>query len=234
MALSQRILDLLDVVDWPPELSVDYLRDAYEQPDSWLQFCSEEERAESRELRHVIHSLISREIKARLEPRLDALSELGEEIPDAAVDNRLDEYFTVQLLASVAGVVRRWKTLGPLLVVSLPSARVNAYMREATTCYLHGLFNAAAVLARAVLEFALKEKVGELGGAIPAESGMRFINGAISALGFPRALAVKARHVWSIGGTAIHEASITEADTFRQVRETAEVLSHLYGTRRER
>jgi hypothetical protein len=234
MALSQRILDLLDVVEWPPEISVDYLRDSYEQPDSWLRSSSEEERADSRAIRLVVRSLMSSKVGARLEPRLDALSELGQEIPAALVDGRLDEYFTVELLASVAGVVRRWKTLGPLLVVSLPSRQVNAYMREATTCYLHGLFNAAAVLARAVLEFALKEKVGALGGAIPTGKGMRFIDNATRMLRLPHPLAVKVRHVWRVGGTAVHEAKVTEDDTFRQIRETAEVLSHLYGTRRQR
>jgi hypothetical protein len=232
MALSQRILDLLNVVDWPPEISVDFLRDSYEQPDSWLHISSDEERAESREIRLVIQSLMSSKVGARLEPRLDALSEWGEEIPVGGIDNRLDEYFSVQLLASVVGVVRRWKTLGPLLVVSLPSGRVNAYMREATTWYLHGLFNAAAVLARAVLEFSLKEKVGELGGAIPVESTMRFITSASGALGLSPTLAAKARNVWRVGGTAIHEASVREVEALRQIRETAEVLSHLYGSRR--
>lgn len=47
----------------------------------------------------------------------------------------------------------------PVLVHRPPAKHVRHYMEHASTAHLYGLFEAATILCRAVLEFALKEKL---------------------------------------------------------------------------
>ena len=79
MGVSQRILELLEIVEWPPELSIDYLRDDYEHriADGWAlsSHYTEEERAEWRELRDSLRPWIEQVLNAKLEPTLEISEE---------------------------------------------------------------------------------------------------------------------------------------------------------------
>lgn len=233
MTLSRDILHLLDIVDWPPEVPVQYLTDFYENHAFPSGFSSAEERAESHEIRQLLSPSISRAAEARLEPNLEP-DDLLERLPASTRDERLDEYFTVKMLAQVSGFVRRLRHLRPVLVARHPSEKVTNYLRQASTCYLYGLPDAASVLCRAVLEFALKEALGaklrvlgeDYRGSADLEDLIRFARGGKV---LPEALADAADRVRNRGNASIHRVSADENEALVQIRETGEVLSHLYG-----
>jgi hypothetical protein len=121
---------LLVFVDWPPEISVAYLRDECERTRNENEDpSSEEEHAESLELGEWFRSLLHEAVNARLEPTLGSPEPLLETLPQSVVENGLDEYFTVQGLATVRGTVRRLKKLRTVEVTSPPSKTVRDYLR---------------------------------------------------------------------------------------------------------
>ncbi len=154
-----------------------------------------------------------------------------------ALDNRLDEYFTVLALASVTGTVRRWKKLHEVPVALLPSDIVRNSLRQATTCYLHRMYDASAVLCRATLEFALKERLGALdgNGKRDLEDLIRFAQ-RTEANGKPilsADLAAKAHDIRIRGNEAIHNAvhrgiSVTEPEALKLIGDTGRILTYLY------
>ena len=87
-------------------------------------------------------------------PMLAALvSRLGSDL-----HQQLDWHITESLLPRIPKFVIRTLKLSEL-AGSSPSPRVAIYLREATTCYVFGLFQASVALSRAAMEQALKERI---------------------------------------------------------------------------
>jgi hypothetical protein len=75
----------------------------------------------------------------------------------------LDEHYTRQLIAGVAGYVERTMEFSRMEAERVPSEVTNTYLREAVRTYTFGLPQATVALSRAALEQALKETLGRQG-----------------------------------------------------------------------
>jgi hypothetical protein len=236
VALAERLLDLLATVDWPPEFSVDYLRDSYHHtPPEDLPVGSQTERLESNQQRDWFREVVSLTVSGKLQPKLRGVEEVQEDVALFTLDHpyldaRLNEYFTLELLYIVPGVVRRWKQLRELTVGLIPGPRVTDYLRQATICYLYGMPSAASILCRAALEFALEERFIEVLGGSSRRSDLDGLIQSCRSKGLlTEQLAVTADLVRRAGNRAIHQATSTETEALTQIQRTGDILIHLYG-----
>jgi hypothetical protein len=232
MSISRVLLGLLEQVEWPAEVAVDYLRDYYraevEKNDGDFLGVN---ISGSHAIRELIQPLVHQAVKSRLEPRLPSIDQVGETVEVKPPLQWLDDYFTVTLLVNVPGIVKRWRRLEDIRVALRPlNDNVSHYMLQATTCYLYGLYEAASVLCRTVLEFTLREQLGTIGGVHLREQNL---NGLITLAEQTRLLrgidAQKARQIQRVGNRAIHSAGIVQREALAQVQRTVEVLRQLYG-----
>ena len=136
MGLSSRILDLLNVLDYP-EARIEYFREHFqdmvrEEP----LFPSKEEAAEDEAIRDMIRRVTSALVKEKIEPARGSadgsLGHLFEDSPDLR-DELLDAHFTTIELQRIPGTVERWKNLRAVELVLLPGAKVRRYLRQAST-----------------------------------------------------------------------------------------------------
>ena len=80
-------------------------------------------------------------------------------LTDANHIDLVDAHCTNELLRKLPRVVRRACLLEKLEVREIPNPEVQRYFAEAHRCYLYGFQIACAVLCRAIVEAALKEKL---------------------------------------------------------------------------
>ena len=71
----------------------------------------------------------------------------------------LDDCLSRVMVSEVPRMVSRALQLEPMSIERSPGADENAYLREATRCYLYGLFNASVALSRSALEQVLSSKI---------------------------------------------------------------------------
>ncbi|HUO35724.1 MAG TPA: hypothetical protein VMU43_12100 [Candidatus Acidoferrum sp.] len=72
---------------------------------------------------------------------------------------QLDDCLSRFMVLEVPKMVSRALRLEPLLVDQSARVDQNPYLREATRCYMFGLFNASVALSRSALELALSQKI---------------------------------------------------------------------------
>jgi len=77
----------------------------------------------------------------------------------------LDQFYSKELLAAVPGFVERTQHLQALTFAGVADQEAVEYLRESATCYIHGLFQATAALARSAMELRLRKRVGALAGS---------------------------------------------------------------------
>jgi hypothetical protein len=78
------------------------------------------------------------------------------------LERYLDDCLSRRLVAEIPRMVARAIQLEPISIEPNPQADQNAYLREATRCYLYGLFNASVALSRSALERALSSTISTL------------------------------------------------------------------------
>lgn len=240
MALSRRLLDLLEALDYP-ETRIEYLIEYFQvmSKDEPL-FSSAEEQAEAEAERKLIRLLTSSVVKIKQGPSRESSSEtLLRLFEDFGSDDLLDAHFTTQELQRIPGIIERWKNLQAFQVALLPGERITHYLRQATTCYLYGLSTAAAILCRTVLQFALEWKLGTLGGMDLSKMDRRDgLNNLITIAErtttgktriLPPELARKARSIQKAGSAAAHKGTCSESKALTTIKGTGEVLAHIYG-----
>jgi hypothetical protein len=120
---------------------------------------TEAERQEFDDFRRYLREMVARTVRQRQEPVVEASDWELELATEILREDLIDEFFTLKALTDVPSACERWGRLRPVLIALKPSPKVSAYVRQATHCYLNGQYDAAAVMCRAVLEFALKDKL---------------------------------------------------------------------------
>lgn len=241
MALSKEILNLLDLIDKIDGIDIDYLEDFLHcevesgSLSEMFKFLDAEQVKELKTARGLVH----KRAKAKQGPSRELSNELIETL-DGILHNEgdgiLDEYFTCLELQGIPDIVARWKKLCRIPIVLIPGEKVTEYIRQATTCYLYGLFSAAAVLCRTVLEFALAEKHAELEGILkPVDRGSKegYLEYLINCAGRRKILSDKlvtdAHRIRKVGNGAIHVSTCSEMEALKTIKNTGEILSHIYG-----
>lgn len=184
---------------------------------------------------HDIRTAVSKIVNARQELSRELSDEVIRILVGILGDGTLDECFTRLELQMIPEIVRRWKNLRAIEVVILPSRKeVADYLRQATTCYLHGLPTAAVILCRAVLQFTLEDAIPKVGGVSLGEVDrrdwlMKLINLASSTKTLSPDLVAKGHRIREVGNEAVHSGTCSEDLALATIRETADVLTHIYG-----
>ncbi|HLA80851.1 MAG TPA: DUF4145 domain-containing protein [Thermoleophilia bacterium] len=241
MAQSTELLYLLDLLDEIDGMSIGFLwgflhdevRDG--SLSKIFKFLDAEKVKELETGRLLVRAFV----KAKREPQRELNDERIKRlfgILQNEGDECLDEHFTRLELQRIPGIVARLKKLRGMPVVLIPGEKVADYLRQATTCYLYGLPNAAAALCRAVLEFALNEKLGALGGISKLIDKVdrkdhleKLINFARNTKILSDELATKAHNIREVGNNAIHKSACTERQALETIEKMGEILSHVYG-----
>lgn len=186
-----------------------------------------------------IRAAVSKIVRARQEPSREWSEKMIRAILGILGDTALDECFTRLELQEIPEIVRRWKNLRAIHLVLLPTKPgVTDYLRQATMCYLHGLSTAAAILCRTVLQFALEEAIPNVGGVRLEEVErrdwlMKLIRLASSTKTLPAELVTIAHRIREVGNDAVHSGVCAEARALVAIKDTGEVLAHIYGTPRK-
>ena len=233
MVTSDEVLTLLLALEHT-KLNVDFCISALDSvSDGSYSIREPRDKAERAEW---LQELTSKLPELRLRPVIVFDEETLEALDLVTDYDTLDQHFTVVALLQVPRMVARWWKLQPLRVVLLPNEKVTSYLRQATTCYLHGLPTAAAVLCRAVLEFALDEALASKGGVSlpssrtdPKDRLKNLINWARSTRLLTDTLRDKAHSVRNRGNSAVHDGSCTETAALALIKDTGEILRHVYG-----
>lgn len=139
----------------------------------------------------------------------------------------LDDYWAEEMLQRVPKMVKRTLLLDELL---LPEAcrvplEVTVYMREATRCFIFGLWQSAIAMARAALEKGLQDTLGsnaKLAQLIQDATQLGRLQGNIEEM---------ATEVRKAGNDVLHGEPATGERARDTVRNTREVLTHLYARR---
>jgi hypothetical protein len=145
----------------------------------------------------------------------------------------LDEFYTRDFLKNARKLVARTMLLTPMKPKAKPEGGVNLYLREATRCYVFGLWDSSVALSRAAVERALKDRLKEqLGNNMPiGDDGlmkrlldyaykMRLIDGAHLTMG---------EKVRVAGNKVLHGAHAHENDAGESLASARGVLSQLYS-----
>jgi len=179
------------------------------------------------ELRKFLREVIAQVVKAKQEPTREFSDELMKCMEQHLGDDALDECFTRLELELIPGVVSRWKRLKVLSLVGIPREDVTRSLKQAIECYLHGLPTAAVILCRTVLQFALEERIPDVGGVPVTElSEKDYLLVLINLAGNAKVLS------WDLIGEA-HQVRIAgnEAAHERKLLKDAEALEALQTTR---
>ncbi|PWB79992.1 MAG: hypothetical protein C3F08_05375 [Candidatus Methylomirabilota bacterium] len=162
MVQSKDILDLLDLLD---ETGLDigflwgFVHDESREGGQLSPFSHSEDPKAVKEMRGHLRALVKSK-----QGTVIGRDELIQKLLSVVEDGHLDETITRCELQEVPGIIARRKKLRTISTASLPDKKVTAYLRQATTCYLYGLTDAAAALCRSVLRFALEEAMAKPGG----------------------------------------------------------------------
>jgi len=164
---------------------------------------------------------------------IDELGELIDEFSEAADEDYLNTYFTEKSLSEVPKYVNRLRKLSTLKVGRAPGKKVENYFRQATNCYIYGLYDAVATLSRTVLQFTLEEALKKKKCIILPVGNEGYIERLISiaemALILNRENALLANNIRKIGNKAIHNNSTNEIEACQVIQDTAIIISKIYS-----
>jgi hypothetical protein len=147
--------------------------------------------------------------------------------PDV-VEGWLDEYFTREVIRKIPKMVERAMRLSNLGVEKSPPEQLNAYLQEATKCFVLGLPQAAIALCRAALEQGLRESVRRAG-VSPVGELSELIEIAVRSKVLRGASLQLANDVRLAGNRALHYGSLTDKNASDVLLKVRLVLMDLFG-----
>jgi hypothetical protein len=146
------------------------------------------------------------------------------------LERYLDDCLSRRLVSEIPRMVARAIQLEPMSILPNPQADQNAYLREATRCYLYGLFNASVALSRSALEQALSSKIPTLlQRAAGGDTLSTLINTARSSI-LKQAPEVcnTADQVRKVANGIVHGKTCKESGAFRVLKDTRDIIVYLY------
>jgi hypothetical protein len=211
----------------PPELSSTFLlevlegRDVEEDPKN-----ADAEREAARLVRTITQKILNSREKL-VDLPIDALDELIS-VRDAG-KWLLDDFYCYELLERIPKMVRRTLELSSLTIPAdrLPKSSVHVFYEQAVRCYVFGLWQAAAVLARSTVETALRERVK----GHPRDKLAQLIEMAVRQRALTGHAIEAASVVKSLGDCAVHGDAIKEQDAKKLVTCAREAVIALFGGR---
>jgi len=146
------------------------------------------------------------------------------------LEHFLDDCLSRLLVSEIPRMVSRALELEPMSIEQSPGADENAYLREATRCYLYGLFNASVALSRSALEQAFSSKLPKLlQGAAGVDTLLTRINIARSSiLKHKPEICDRAHGVRKKSNDIVHGKTCKGPEALRVLKDTREIIICLY------
>jgi hypothetical protein len=237
MTISAELLKLLDVLDESGlPLVTDDLVEMFPEffaPDAE----NAEERLQRRNLMTFIRNLAAQAVDARRDPGKELgpnTEQVLRAVAQVTGDDPLEAYFTRVSLAEAPSLVKRSRRLEAIGVSGSPGRRVARYFYQASSCYLHGFYDAVAVLSRAVVEAALESRLGD--SVLPTQGDRdrrgyldRLINWAKTTSVLDDETLSSAHNVRLLGNKAIHEEPVNELEARRAITDAVRILRRVYA-----
>jgi Domain of unknown function (DUF4145) len=211
----------------PPPLSSSFLLEALEDRDAEHDPANAAaEREAARLVRAITRQIVDSRHKLTNLPA-DALDELL--AFRSAATWLLDDFYCHDLLQRVPKIVRRTLELSSLAipVATLPRSSVHVFYQQAVHCYVFGLWQAAAVLARGTVETALRERVN----GQPRDRLAHLIRAAVRARVLKGPGIDAANIVKVAGDLAVHGEAVKEQTAKKLVTCAREVVMALFEGR---
>jgi hypothetical protein len=144
-----------------------------------------------------------------------------------------DECLSRLLVAEIPRMVSRALVLEPMSIEESPGTDENAYLREATRCYLYGLFNASVALSRSALEQAFSSKVPKLLQAAGEDTLLTRINTARSSILKQKPeICDRAHGVRKKANDIVHGKTCKGPEALRVLKDTRDIIVCLYRNSR--
>lgn len=142
----------------------------------------------------------------------------------------LDDCLSRFMVSEIPRMISRALQLEPLLVGQGARVDENPYLREATRCYMFGLYNASVALSRSALELALSKKIPTLLQGKSREDRLQTLIRTARTSILKRApevcdLADKTR---KRANQIIHGEACQESDALAILQDTRKILRSLY------
>ena len=149
------------------------------------------------------------------------------------LEHFLDDCLSRLLVAEIPRMVSRALQLEPVLIEQSPHADENPYLREATRCYLYGLFNASVALSRSALEQAFSSKIPKLLQAAGEDTLLTRINTARSSiLKQEPQICDRAHEVRKKANDIVHGKTCKGPEALRVLKDTRDTIVCLYRSSR--
>ena len=231
--------DIYSLLSWHVEnerfLDIDFiienLKDAAEFDDS-----TKEEKAEWHETHVLFSELMNKYLESIKTPNpfsTKLLCEMVRIITSSKGSMALEQYLIMKKINEVPGIASRAFYIKPLDVSNKPNYKIINYYEQCINCYINGLFDASAVLARSVLQYSLEEKLAKhkivnISGVTTKNYVESLIEISITNNILTDAIADKAHKVRKKGNIASHKRSISEHEAKLQIDLLGEVLESIY------
>ncbi len=231
VSLSKALLNLIQLSDaqgCDPSLLVQYLAD-FPVDDEPADEETNHQRSQLAALKDTLGRVI---LQSRQQLRAGRTPRPGSPRDESvqAIENEVVErQFTKQALERIPEELARFNRLKDLQAEVQPERRVNEYLSEAVDCYLLGLFCAAAVLCRSVLEFALKEAYQKKGLPVERSDLADLIDKGPATRILADDLVGVARVVKDVGNDAVHKRRCAASAALDVLHKTGLLLQRLYA-----
>jgi hypothetical protein len=138
-----------------------------------------------------------------------------------------DYLYTTEMLNRIPKMVGRTLRFSSLVVSELPSTTTNLYLREATRCFVFGLWRGCMALCRSALEHGLRKQVTKKMGQAP--SALTDLIKVATQLGLlDDAHATLAHRIRKIGNEVLHDEDSGDSEALTALDSTRWVLLHLF------
>jgi hypothetical protein len=142
----------------------------------------------------------------------------------------LDEFYVRRFLKSARKMVDRTMKLSAMTPRATPNPEVNVYLREATRCWIAGLWQSSVALSRTTLEIALRNRLKEGHGFLPTDDKFEtVIEYAYMCRVIDHAHHEMAEDVRKRGNGVVHGSPANEDLAARILSNTRGILHQLYS-----
>jgi hypothetical protein len=152
---------------------------------------------------------------------------LPTELEDWYWKNTGDQFYAREVVSHLPDMVERLSRLRPILVGRLPDRRLTIYLREATRCFVYGLFQGSIALSRAALEAGLNRHVELKLGSLPQMELKEIIEKAARFKLISGGTADLAQRVRKLANQVLHSKPASEALAFEALVAARGVLREL-------
>lgn len=162
---------------------------------------------------------------------------LLEDILSSNKESLLEQCLIINKLQCIKGMAERSLSLSPIELKTKPGRKIGSYYQQCINCYIEGLYDASAILARSVLQFSLEEmlrfrKIRYIYDSRKNNFGLikNLINLSYNADIISNELKEKADKVLDIGNKSTHKTQVNGSEALFQLEMLKDVLCGLYSS----